>query len=233
MKRKASYNTVQTCSWGADSDSLLYEVSDYRDTIYAVPSANGAISKISLFYQALNNIQPDYSNDVFKVFKDFTNITLSASQCIPGILSVDPGCLVDTAYVPAEWAIESQYCGATHPSEVFRMEEVRWVYTWGFASWMLATERLAFDYDNRQKERAWTHGRTSESTNLSYHQILRNRHRLGNIAAAAPSKSHLRKHQGQSQMEHRQQRESNSASPNRLARVTKVRYYPYVSLCVC
>lgn len=144
-------------------DLYPHEVSDYRDTIYAVLSlakdTNRSSNKAKLLaglnssVENYHNIQPDYSKDVFEVFKDFTKYCTQRPSKFPLDIICRP-------WVPK--SIQRMFPGSKptensttepHPLEALGMNEMKWIYTRKLASWMPTTERLAFDYTQSPERR--------------------------------------------------------------------------------
>jgi len=142
----------------------LHEVSDYRDTIYAIlslaedtnrrqPTTMELLAESASSAKGYHNIQPDYSKDVFEVFKDFTKYCTQRQSMYPLDIICRPWVprSIQRMFPPSEPS--NHNIVEPHPLEALRMEEMRWVYTRRLASWMPTTERLAFDYTQSPERR--------------------------------------------------------------------------------
>jgi hypothetical protein len=122
-----------------------HEVSDYRDTTYAVlslagdtnqrqPTTTGLLADSASFAKGYHNIQPDYSKDVFEVFKDFTKYCTQRQSTYP----LD---IICRSWVPRSIQRMLQPSEPSNhnivepnPLKELRMEELKWVYTRRLAS---------------------------------------------------------------------------------------------------
>lgn len=142
-----------------------HEVSDYRDTIYAVlslakdtnrrrlPATRKPLAQSITSPKDYHNIQPDYSKDVFEVYKDFTEYCTQRQSMYPLDIICRPWVPRSIQRMFAESEPAKQNLVAPHLFEALRMEEMRWVYTRSLASWMPTTERLAFDHTQSPQRR--------------------------------------------------------------------------------
>jgi hypothetical protein len=134
-----------------------YEVSDYRDTIYAIlslardtnrqePTRTGLSPDTGTSPVDYYNIQPDYNKDVFEVFKDFTKYCVRRQPTFSLDVICRPWVPRSIQQIMHPGERSNFNIVEPHPGDILRIEETRWAYSRQLASWMPTTERLAFDY---------------------------------------------------------------------------------------
>lgn len=157
------YEAGQTKEYRLTLEQLVdvlhtHEVSDYRDTIYAVLSLakdtnRGQLSTPTNLWEdsdssakTYHNIQPDYGKDVFEVFKDFTEYCTQRNSMYPLDIICRPWVPSSIKWMFSDSDRETGSPIEPHPLEALAMEKMRWLYERRLASWMPTTKELAFDY---------------------------------------------------------------------------------------